>query len=59
MTQNRIHTVDVFAQKPYTGDQLAVFHDASNLSDGEMLALTRETNFSEATFIESSTMGTV
>lgn len=58
MTRNRIHTVDVFAQKPYTGNQLAVFHDASDLSDGEMLALTRETNFSEATFIESSTTST-
>lgn len=56
MTKNRVHTVDVFARKPYTGNQLAVFHDMSNPSDEEMLALTRETNFSEATFIESSSM---
>lgn len=57
MTGNRVHIVDVFAQGKYTGNQLAVFHDASDLSDEEMLALTRETNFSEATFVESSEPG--
>lgn len=54
MTNNRVHVVDVFAQGKYTGNQLAVVREASNLSTDEMLAFTRETNFSEATFIESS-----
>lgn len=54
MTQNRVHTVNVFARGRYTGNQLAVFHDASDLSDEEMLELARETGFSEATFIESA-----
>lgn len=54
MSTNRVHFVDVFAQGKYTGNQLAVVRDASNLSTDEMLAFTRETNFSEATFIESA-----
>ena len=53
MSTNRVHFVDVFAQGKYTGNQLAVVRNASNLSTDEMLAFTRETNFSEATFIES------
>lgn len=53
MTTNPVHIVDVFAQEQYTGNQLAVVRKASNLSTDEMLAFTRETNFSEATFIES------
>ncbi|WP_224271072.1 PhzF family phenazine biosynthesis protein [Haloprofundus salinisoli] len=53
MSTNRVHFLDVFAQGKYTGNQLAVVRDASNLSTDEMLAFTRETNFSEATFIES------
>lgn len=53
MTTNPVHIVDVFAQGKYTGNQLAVVHEAANLSTDEMLAFTRETNFSEATFIES------
>ncbi|GAB7014576.1 PhzF family phenazine biosynthesis protein [Halolamina salina] len=54
MSTNQLHFVDVFAQGKYTGNQLAVVRDASNMSTEEMLAFTRETNFSEATFIESS-----
>ncbi|NIC00671.1 PhzF family phenazine biosynthesis protein [Halobacterium sp. R2-5] len=54
MSTNRVHFVDVFAQGKYTGNQLAVVRDASNLATDEMLAFTRETNFSEATFVESA-----
>lgn len=54
MSTNRVHFVDVFAQGKYTGNQLAVVREASNMSTDEMLTFTRETNFSEATFIESS-----
>ncbi|WP_122090379.1 PhzF family phenazine biosynthesis protein [Halalkalicoccus subterraneus] len=54
MATNPVHIVDVFAQGTYTGNQLAVVREAANLSTDEMLAFTRETNFSEATFIESA-----
>ncbi len=51
--------VDVFARdgERFTGNQLAVFHDAADLPDDELLALTRETNFSECTFVEGTTDG--
>lgn len=43
--------VDVFAERPLEGNQLAVFTDARGLSTGEMQALARETSLSETTFI--------
>ncbi len=43
--------VDVFAERPLEGNQLAVFADARGLSDAEMQSLARETNLSETTFI--------
>ncbi len=52
---HRFHLVDVFAEEPYAGNQLAVFHDTADLSTAEMQALTREMNYSESTFVESTT----
>lgn len=46
--------VDVFAQRKYTGNQLAVFKDAGSLSDKEMQQMAKEINFSETTFITSA-----
>lgn len=43
--------VDVFAEQPLEGNQLAIFSDARGLSDAEMQLLARETNLSETTFI--------
>ena len=43
--------VDVFTDKPLTGNPLAVFPRATGLSDGEMLGIAREMNLSETTFI--------
>jgi trans-2,3-dihydro-3-hydroxyanthranilate isomerase len=43
-------TLDVFTDTPLTGNQLAVLLDARGLSDDEMLAITREFNYSESTF---------
>ena len=43
--------VDVFAEREFEGNALAVFHDARSLSDEEMQTLARETNLSETTFI--------
>jgi trans-2,3-dihydro-3-hydroxyanthranilate isomerase len=43
--------LDVFAESPLAGNQLAVFTDARGLSTEEMQSLARETNLSETTFI--------
>jgi trans-2,3-dihydro-3-hydroxyanthranilate isomerase len=43
--------VDVFAENPLEGNALAIFTDARGLAPDEMLALARETNLSETTFI--------
>jgi trans-2,3-dihydro-3-hydroxyanthranilate isomerase len=42
--------VDVFADVPFAGNQLAVVHGAADLPDPALLALAREFNFSETTF---------
>ncbi|MBI3242123.1 MAG: PhzF family phenazine biosynthesis protein [Chloroflexi bacterium] len=42
---------DVFTDKPFGGNQLAVFTDARGLTTGEMQALAREMNYSESTFV--------
>src|SRR3989442_10147989 len=43
--------VDVFADRPLEGNPLAVFPRATGLTDPEMLAITREMNLSETTFV--------
>jgi trans-2,3-dihydro-3-hydroxyanthranilate isomerase len=48
------HLVDVFAESPYGGNELAVVRDAGRLSSNEMQKIAREFNFSETTFIVSS-----
>jgi trans-2,3-dihydro-3-hydroxyanthranilate isomerase len=45
------YIVDVFAEKKYAGNQLAVFLEAENLSTDEMQQIAREINFAESTFI--------
>ncbi|QSW89990.1 PhzF family phenazine biosynthesis protein [Flavobacterium endoglycinae] len=45
------YIVDVFADRKYAGNQLAVFLDAQNLSSEEMQQMAREINFAESTFI--------
>jgi trans-2,3-dihydro-3-hydroxyanthranilate isomerase len=46
----RYDIVDVFTDRPFAGNQLAVVHGAEDLSTGQCLALAREFNFSESTF---------
>ena len=43
--------VDVFAERPLEGNQLAIFTDARGLTTQQMQALAKETNLSETTFI--------
>lgn len=47
----RIAVVDVFAEKPLAGNQLAVVLGAADLSDDQMQLIAREMNFSETTFV--------
>jgi trans-2,3-dihydro-3-hydroxyanthranilate isomerase len=42
--------VDVFSDRPFAGNQLAVVHGAEGLSGEQCLTLAREFNFSETTF---------
>lgn len=52
MTQH-VYVVDVFAEQPYTGNQLAVIVNAAELSDDTMQKLAAEMNYSETTFVKS------
>jgi len=47
----RYVVADVFTDRPLAGNQLAVFTDGRNVDDETMLALARELNFSETTFV--------
>jgi trans-2,3-dihydro-3-hydroxyanthranilate isomerase len=45
------HTADVFTDKLHGGNPLGIIPDATGLSDEQMLAITREFNYSETTFV--------
>lgn len=47
----RFVTADVFTSTMFGGNQLAVLPDARGLSGEQMLAITREFNYSESTFV--------
>jgi trans-2,3-dihydro-3-hydroxyanthranilate isomerase len=47
------YIVDVFTEKKYAGNQLAVFRNTAGISSKEMQNIAREINFSETTFILS------
>jgi trans-2,3-dihydro-3-hydroxyanthranilate isomerase len=51
MASHRFWRVDVFTDRPLTGNPLAVFPDGRGLSAEQMLAITREMNISETTFV--------
>jgi trans-2,3-dihydro-3-hydroxyanthranilate isomerase len=53
MGEHTFYIVDVFAERKYSGNQLAVFRDISTLSDLEMQCFAKEMNYSETTFILS------
>ena len=53
MSQLKFYILDVFAEEKYTGNQLAVFRDAADLSSEMMQKIAREMHFSETTFILS------
>jgi len=47
---SRFLTLDVFTAKPFGGNQLAVFPDATGIPEESLLPICREFNFSEVTF---------
>lgn len=49
--QRRYITVDVFTDRPFGGNQLAVVLDAGGLSTQQMQAIATEFNYSETTFV--------
>lgn len=51
------YIVDVFAERKYAGNQLAVVCDDGLLSDHDMQQIAREMNYSETTFIRSDAPG--
>jgi len=51
MRELQFHLVDVFTDRPFGGNPLAVFTDGQGLSDELMQALAREMNLSESTFV--------
>ncbi|UCC24065.1 MAG: PhzF family phenazine biosynthesis protein [Gemmatimonadales bacterium] len=45
------HTLDVFTDRPFAGNPLAVFPEARGLTDEEMQAIAQELNLSETVFV--------
>ncbi len=48
----RFHYVDVFTDRAYAGNPLAVFFEEGGLTDGRRQAIAREVGFSETTFVD-------
>ncbi|HKV82917.1 MAG TPA: PhzF family phenazine biosynthesis protein [Ktedonobacterales bacterium] len=55
MRQLRFLQYDVFTDRPFTGNQLAVFVAAEGLSSVTMQAIAQEMNYSESTFVLPAT----
>src|SRR3954469_19281474 len=51
MPRYRFVTADVFTDRPFGGNQLAVFPDARGIPEERLADITREFNFSETTFV--------
>ncbi len=54
MKRQIFYILDVFAEKKYEGNQLAVVSDAKSISDRDMQKIAKEMNYSETTFILSA-----
>jgi trans-2,3-dihydro-3-hydroxyanthranilate isomerase len=53
MSKSPFYIVDVFAERKYSGNQLAVFRVVKEFYETEMQQIAREMNFSETTFVLS------
>lgn len=52
-TNHPIHIVDVFAEAPYQGNQLAVVLNADDIQKDQMQQIALEMNYAETTFVNS------
>ena len=57
MTRREYTLVDVFTDRKFGGNQLAVFRDGSGLGDGAMQAAAKELNLPETTFVVAAAHG--
>lgn len=57
MPEVRYHLLDVFTDRPFTGNPLAVCVDPPELSAAQMQTIARELNLSETVFVPSPTDG--
>jgi trans-2,3-dihydro-3-hydroxyanthranilate isomerase len=48
---HRFVIADVFTDRPFAGNQLAVFTDATKIAEEDLQPLAREMNFSETVFV--------
>lgn len=48
----KFYIVDVFASKPFSGNQLAVLINDENISSDQMLKIAKEFNYQEVTFVD-------
>jgi trans-2,3-dihydro-3-hydroxyanthranilate isomerase len=53
MKKLTFYIVDVFAEKKFAGNQLAVFRGGTTLTSEQMQSIAREMHFSETTFLMS------
>ena len=51
MTRHEYAHLDVFTDRAFGGNQLAVFHDGWGVSDAEMQAVAKELNLPETVFV--------
>src|SRR5436190_8307717 len=51
MPNYRFIQLDVFTDKPFTGNPLAVFPEAEGITDDQMMKIAREMNLSETVFV--------
>jgi trans-2,3-dihydro-3-hydroxyanthranilate isomerase len=54
MATLKFHTLDVFTDRRFAGNPLAVVLDADGLADAQMQAIAREFNLSETVFVQTS-----
>jgi trans-2,3-dihydro-3-hydroxyanthranilate isomerase len=54
--ERRFATMDVFCDRPFAGNPLAVVEDADQMSDTAMLTVAREFGFSETVFLQTATV---
>jgi trans-2,3-dihydro-3-hydroxyanthranilate isomerase len=56
LSEHRFATLDVFCDRPFAGNPLAVVEDADGLDESSMLAVAREFGFSETVFLQAATL---